>query len=214
MPIRVAIVEDDPRFQASLKNWINTSPDISCHQAWRTAEEAIELLPREPPDVLLMDINLPGLSGVECARRIKDLVPSIQIVMLTVYDDGNRIFQALAAGASGYLLKRTLPDKILEAIQEVHLGGAPMSSYIARKVVQSFQKKSSSTQNSVLTEREHEVLKYLTGGYINKEIASAMEISLETVRSHLKSIYEKFHVHSRTEAVVKYLNKDLNSEGA
>ena len=151
-----------------------------------------------------MDINLPGMSGVECTRQLRGLLPGTQIVMLTVYDDSDRIFQALQMGASGYLLKRAPADEILQAIQDVHRGGAPMSAYIARKVVQSFQRQTASAMSDeALSKRESEVLGYVARGYSDKEVAEALGLTSATVRSYLKSIYGKLHVHSRTQAILK-----------
>jgi DNA-binding NarL/FixJ family response regulator len=206
MATRVSIVEDDQRIRASLSLLVESSPGFCCLGAYGTGEEALKQIPGNLPEVVLMDINLPSMSGVDCVRQLKNLLPAIQVVMLTVYNDTDLIFQALRAGASGYLLKGVKPSKILEAIEEVKHGGAPMSSYIARKVVQSFQKPQPLSQPADnLSQRERQVLDYVAQGYINKEIADALAISLETVRSHLKSIYDKLHVRSRTEAVVKHL---------
>jgi DNA-binding NarL/FixJ family response regulator len=208
VPIRVSLVEDDERVRASLADLIQSSELCVCAGVSGTGEEALAGLPRQRPDVVLMDINLPRMSGVECVRKLKAILPGVFVIMLTVYEDSDQIFGALEAGASGYLLKRTAPEGILSAIQEVFQGGAPMSSYIARMVVQSFQKNSPSSESKLdLTEREQQVLKYVAKGYINKEIAEALGVSPETVRSHLKNIYEKLHVRSRTEAAMHYLKK-------
>jgi len=162
-------------------------------------------VPLEHPNVVLLDINLPGISGVECVRQLKSMWPNLHIVMLTVYDDSDRIFQALQMGASGYLLKRTSAAEILRAIEDVHGGGAPMSSYIARKVVQSFRRQGASDKPAEnLTKRETDVLDYVSRGYANKEIADALGLSAETVRGYLKTIYTKLHVRSRTEAAMKF----------
>src|SRR5688572_12216164 len=192
MSIRIAIVEDDARIRDSLFRLIQDAPGLHCTGAHRSAEEALEAIPRHNPDVVLMDINLPNLSGIECVRKLKTAMPQLQIIMHTVYDDSAQIFQSLEAGANGYLLKRTPPDELLAAIQEIHRGGAPMSSYIARKVIQFFHKKGPSAEAAHnLSGREQEVLGYVAKGYINKEIADAMGVSTETVRSHLKNTYEK-----------------------
>lgn len=201
----VSIVEDDERIRCSLVQLIETAPKFRCLGAYGSAEEALKQIPNNPPEVVLMDINLPGMSGVECVRHLKAAMPMIRVVMLTIYNNDDLIFQALEAGASGYLLKGMSSDKVLEAIDEVKRGGAPMSSYIARKVVQSFQKPRPLCRESEnLSQRERQVLDYVAKGYINKEIADALSIGLETVRSHLKSIYDKLHVRSRTEAVMKH----------
>jgi DNA-binding NarL/FixJ family response regulator len=160
------------------------------------------------PDVLLMDINLPAMSGIDCVRKLKDIDPSLQVMMVTMYEDSQQVFKALEAGASGYIVKRTPPGKLLEAIREVHQGGSPMTMQIARMVVQSFHQLGNSLDDSSnLTKREQEILSYLAKGLRYKEIADALFISVETVRSHLRRIYEKLHVRSRTEAVLKYLHK-------
>ncbi|MCW5559382.1 MAG: response regulator transcription factor, partial [Verrucomicrobiae bacterium] len=165
-------------------------------------------IPRLRPDLVFMDINLPCMSGVECTRQLKECLPDLQIVMLTVYDDSDQIFRALEMGASGYLLKRSTSAEILQAIEEVRRGGAPMSSHIARKVVQSFQRRGRAPRDAEnLSPREEEVLGYVARGYVNKEIAEAMGIGLETVRSYLKSIYTKLQVRSRTEAAMKFFRE-------
>jgi DNA-binding NarL/FixJ family response regulator len=205
MTIRVAIVEDDEQVRENLAALIGGTEGFECVGTYSTGELIRETLPRRRPDVVLMDINLPGISGVECVRQLKSIAPEVNIVMLTVYDDSERIFQALQMGASGYLLKRSPSAEIVLAIEEVHRGGAPMSSYIARKVVQSFQRHSPSdkpTEN--LTKRETDVLGYVARGYTNKEIAEALGLSTETVHGYLKTIYTKLHVRSRTEAAMKF----------
>jgi DNA-binding NarL/FixJ family response regulator len=206
MSISVAIVEDEARVRKQLAALISESPGFSCLGIYHSAEEALREIPRQPPDVVLMDINLGQMTGVECTFRLKKLVPQAQIVMLTVYDESEQIFAALEMGASGYLLKRTPPDEILKAVTDVYHGGAPMSGYIARQVVQSFNKRSKPGAPE-LTPRETEVLALVAKGYINKEIADRLGVSLETVRSYLKNIYEKLHVRSRTEAAMKYFQK-------
>ncbi len=206
MSIRVTIVEDEARVRAQLARIITEAQGFSCQGIFGSAEQGLQEIPRQPPDVVLMDINLPKMSGVECTFRLKKLVPQVQIVMLTVYDDSEQIFKALEMGASGYLLKRTPPDEILKAVMEVHRGGAPMSSYIARQVVQSFGKRTApDTPN--LSPREAEVLALVAKGYINKEIADQLGVGLETVRSYLKSTYDKLHVRSRTEAAMKFFQR-------
>jgi DNA-binding NarL/FixJ family response regulator len=205
MTIKVAIVEDDEQVRENLAALIGGTKGFGCVGTYSSGEQVLETLPRRMPDVVLMDINLPGISGVECVRQLKSLAPEVHIVMLTVYDDSERIFQALQMGASGYLLKRSPSDEIVRAIEEVHRGGAPMSSYIARKVVQSFQKYSPSDKPAEnLTKRETDVLSYVARGYTNKEIAEALGLSTETVHGYLKTIYTKLHVRSRTEAAMKF----------
>ncbi len=206
MSINVSIVEDDNGIRESLEILINGSEGFKCLNTYKNAESALINIPKEKPDVILMDINLPGATGIECVRKLKELFPELNIIMLTVYDDSSNIFNALAAGANGYLLKRTPPMKLLEAIKEVNEGGSPMSSQIARMVVDSFRKmgESKEEQNN-LTKREDEILSQLAKGYKYREIGEKLFISTETVRSHLRNIYEKLQVRSRTEAVVKYL---------
>jgi DNA-binding NarL/FixJ family response regulator len=205
MNIRVAIVEDDAPVRENLARLIGEARGFECVATFASGELALEGLPRRAPDVVLMDINLPGISGVECARQLKSQAPDIQIVMLTVYDDSDRIFQALQMGASGYLLKRSTSAEILRAVQDVHGGGAPMSSYIARKVVQSFCRQGPSEKaGENLSKRETDVLDYVSRGYTNKEIADALGLSPETIRGYLKTIYSKLHVRSRTEAAMKF----------
>ena len=204
MPLKVAIVEDEPRWRSNLELLLRETAGLECVGSFRSGEDAVRELPGKRPQVVLMDINLPGISGVECTRQLRELLPEIQIVMLTVYDDSDRIFQALQMGASGYLLKRAPADEILQAIQDVHRGGAPMSAYIARKVVQSFQRETPAMKSDeALSKRESEVLGYVARGYSDKEVADALGLSPATVRSYLKSIYGKLHVHSRTQAILK-----------
>ena len=204
MTLRVAIVEDDPRWRSNLEVLLRETEGLECIGSYSSGEAAVADLPRRRPQVVLMDINLPKMSGVECTRQLKALLPELQIVMLTVYDDSDRIFQALQMGANGYLLKRASADEILQAIQDVHRGGAPMSAYIARKVVQSFQQQATAPHpEEVLSKRESEVLGYVSRGYSDKEVAEALGLTPATVRSYLKTIYSKLHVHSRTQAIAK-----------
>jgi DNA-binding NarL/FixJ family response regulator len=206
MSIKVAIVEDNRSFRDKLAAYLNEKPEFSCVGLFDSAEDALKSIPRLMPDVVLMDIHLPSLSGVACTRKLKDLCPSVQILILTVYEDNERIFGALKAGASGYLLKRADPADILAAIQEVRHGGAPMSSQIARRVVQSFREAGTEPEKEEkLSQREEEILQQLAKGYSTKEIADKSSISVNTVRTHLQHIYEKLHVRSRTEAVLKFL---------
>lgn len=206
--ISVAIVEDDQRVRESLSVLINGAEDVRCVATYGTGEAALEDVARKQPDVVLMDINLPGMSGIDCVRKLKVQMPKLQILMLTMYEDDEKVFESLVAGASGYLVKRTSPAELLKAIAEVHSGASPMSGKIARTVVQYFQTlQSEAPQQQYLSKREEEILNLLVKGYRYKEIADALSIGYETVRSHLKNIYDKLHVHSRTEAVVKYLRK-------
>jgi DNA-binding NarL/FixJ family response regulator len=208
--IAVSIVEDDRRVRESLAILVNGAENTRCVSSHATGEEALEIIPQKKPDVVLMDINLPGMNGIECARKLKALMPRLQILMLTMYEDDEKVFQSLVAGASGYLVKRTSPADVLKAIDEVQSGASPMSGKIARTVVEYFQKLQGAAPQpgeQYLSKREEEILNLLAKGYRYKEIADALSIGYETVRSHLKNIYDKLHVHSRTEAVVKYLRK-------
>lgn len=208
MPITVAIVEDNEKIRDGLAVLINGSPGFSCVAAYETAEEALKHLPGKRPDVVLMDIGLPGMSGIECVEELKKKRPEVQVMMLTVYEDDDRVFQSLAAGATGYILKNTMLAELFEAIGNLHNGGSPMSNVIARKVVQAFQRMGRSAKDlENLSERENEVLAYVAKGYRDKEVAAKFFISVETVRKHLRNIYEKLHVRSRTEAVLKFLQK-------
>ena len=205
MNIRVAIVEDDEQVRENLARLVGEAKGFECAATFSSGEQALGELPPRAFDVVLMDINLPGISGVECVRQLKTVAPTTQVVMLTVYDDSDRIFQALQMGAAGYLLKRSTSMEILHAIEDVHRGGAPMSSYIARKVVQSFRRQGPSDLPAEnLSKRETDVLEYVSRGYTNKEIADALGLSAETVRGYLKTIYSKLHVRSRTEAAMKF----------
>jgi DNA-binding NarL/FixJ family response regulator len=215
MAIKVAIVEDNAGVRENWAKLINNAPGFSCVCACGSTEEALVTIPQKLPDVVLMDINLPGLSGIECTSRIKERLPNIQILVVTVHADNDRVFAALQAGASGYLLKRTSPAALLEAIGDVMRGGAPMTGEIARKVIASFRRPSpSQTKGETLTKREEEILVLLTHGYANKEIADRLSLSFDTVRTHLRHIYEKLHVRSRTEAATKYMRGADPSPGA
>jgi len=203
--IVISIVEDDAPARAMLVDWIGRLPGFRCAGAYGTAESALAALTAEKPSVVLMDINLPGISGIECVRRLKPLLPDTQFVMLTVYDDSDHIFDALAAGASGYLLKRMSRAELLAALKDVQAGGSPMSSNIARKVVQSFQRRDSQPSEAEdLSPREREVLELLARGYLYKEISESLHISGPTVNTYIRRIYEKLHVRSRSQAVAKY----------
>jgi DNA-binding NarL/FixJ family response regulator len=205
--IAVAIVEDIKEIREGLKILINLSDGFCCNDVYATAEQALELVPQNVPDVVLMDINLPGINGIDCVKQLKLLCPGTQFIMSTVYEDDENIFESLKAGATGYLLKKTVPSRILEAIIEVYQGGSPMSTQIARRVIASFQKKDDIEASDILTTREKEILKNLSEGLRYKEIAAKLNISMETVRSHARRIYEKLHVQSRTEALNKVYGK-------
>ena len=205
MNIGVSVVEDDVSAREIITGWIKRAPGFSCISHYGSAERALVRLPGEKPDVVLTDINLPGISGIECVRQLKLILPETQFVMLTVYEDADHLFNALTAGASGYLLKQTSYDELLSALKDVHSGGSPMSSNIARKVVQSFRRFNPSPGGSEdLTSREREVLQLLASGYLYKEIADHLGISGPTVNTHVRHIYEKLHVRSRAQAVAKY----------
>ena len=206
MAIKVSIIEDDDWIRENLALRIKQTEGFVCSGSYRTGEEALAQLPAQAPDVVLMDINLPKMNGIECVRQLKALMPATQILMLTVYEDSDKIFNSLLAGASGYLLKRTPQAEIIEAIAEVHRGNSPMTGHIARKVVQYFNQRGGfGTEVEKLSPREREVLEHLAQGVPYKEIASVLAVSIDTVRVHIKGIYGKLHVHSRGEAVAKYL---------
>ncbi len=200
----VVVVEDDLRLQAHLLKILEV-PDISCLCAVSSAEEALVKIPVFQPDVVLMDINLPGISGIDCIRDLKKKLPRLEVVMLTAYEEEDNIFRALKEGASGYLLKSSTPEDICNAIRDVYSGGAPFSSHIARKVAQYFRtEKSIENENETLTPREKDVLRLLASGYIYKEVADQLDISLETVRTYVKRVCIKLHVRSKVEAIIKY----------
>lgn len=206
MQIKVAIVDDDEGIRSGLAALIRRAPNLKLAGDYANAEMALKEIPRHPPDVVLMDINLPGMKGHECVRQLKAALPAVQFLMLTVYEDSDSLFNSLKAGASGYLLKRTASARLLEAIRDVHAGGSPMTPQLARRVVQFFSKPAEGDSPVArLTPGEKEFLDQLANGYAYKEIADRMKISIDTVRSYVRTVYEKLHVHSRTEAVVKYL---------
>jgi DNA-binding NarL/FixJ family response regulator len=209
IPYRVSVVEDDPGVRAGLVRLLNESREFKCISNYATTESALDHLPADHPDVILMDINLPGRSGIECVRRLKDQDPAILVVMLTVYEDAEQVFQALQAGATGYLLKRTPPKELLEAVMEVLEGGAPITSHIARKVVEAFHTHAPTRASGdpiELSLREKEVLELLAKGFLIKEIGDKLGVGFGTVRTYVRRIYEKLHVQSRSQAIVKYLH--------
>lgn len=206
--ISVAIVEDNHDIRSAMELLINGSEGYACIGAFNNAETALEKIPLLLPNVVLMDFNLPGINGIECIARLKGEFPDMQFMMLTVYEDDDKIFMALEAGASGYILKKTSPGELLDAIRDLHDGGSPMSSQIARRVVAYFQKQAKPNPAlEALTSREKEILDQLSKGFLYKEIAGNLFISIETVRRHVHNIYEKLHVRSRTDAVNKYFNR-------
>src|SRR5471032_274363 len=208
MPLTVAIVEDNDKLRATLARVVDRADGFRCVSQYANAEDALKDLPTVKPDVVLMDINLPGMNGVQCVRQLKTLAPAIQVIIFTVSEATENIFSALQAGANGYLLKRTSSKELLEAITEVHRGGSPMTMHIARKVVQSLQHTAataSPTEN--LSEREQQVLDLLSQGLMYKEIAEKLGISYETVHTYIRRIYEKLQVRTRTEAVAKFLRR-------
>ncbi len=207
-PLRVFLVEDQCDTRESWSRLISSFPDFICVCACASAEEALRMIPQMKPDVVLMDVFLPRMSGIECTSRLKTMLPQTPIVILTASDEDEILFLALESGADGYLLKRTKPMELRTALLDVLSGGAPMTSEIARHVVASFRRKGSGLDPSIsLTAREEEILVLLTKGYSNKEIADYLSLSIETVRSHLKNIYTKMHVRSRAEAVAHYMAK-------
>ena len=206
--ITVSIVDDEADLRKHIAGYLGAAGNIRCISAYASAEEALAHLPQDKPDVILMDINLGEMDGIECVRRLSSLMPDALVLMLTVFEDTEKIFHALSAGASGYLLKRLSPRKLVEAIEEVCAGGSPMSAPIARKVVKSFKSTPAQGDESAdLSPREHSVLDGLAEGLAYKQIADQLGVSIHTVRNYIRRIYEKLHVRSRTEAVAKFLRK-------
>jgi len=210
-PIKVALVEDDDELRAQLALYLKRFPDCKLLADFADGETALAALPRLKPEVVVMDINLPGAAGIECVRRLKETVPGALFLMLTVYEDNDRLFNSLLAGASGYLLKRATPAEIVAAIRDLRAGGSPMSPQIARRIVQHYQQTSAralpAEELGALSPHQQAFLDQLAKGYRYKEIADNLGISMDGVRSYIRRIYEKLHVHSRTEAVVKYLGR-------
>jgi len=207
MPIRVSIVEDLAEVREGLVDLVQSDEELSMVSSFKDAESAAEKLPQLRADIVLMDINLPGMSGIDCIRFIKDKCPGTQFLMFTVYENDEKVLQALQAGATGYLLKRTKPQQILDSIKELNQGGSPMSSNIARKLLNIFLHEKKATKKEALSDRENEVLQLLADGLLYKEIANRLYIGHGTVRQHLHNIYEKLHVNNRTEAVNRYFNR-------
>jgi len=210
MNIAISIIEDDVAAREILADWIRRAEGFKCVSEYAEAESALESLPQEKPAVVLVDINLPGMNGIECIRRLKPVLPQTQFVILTVYEDDNHIFKALAVGASGYLLKQTPRQMLLTALREVYAGGSPMSSSIARKVVQSFCRPTAAAGDAVsLSPREQEVLELLARGFLYKEIADSLQLSVQTVNTYIRRVYEKMHVRSRAQAIAIYAHLPL-----
>ena len=205
-PIKVAVIEDTPALGKRVRRIVDSMDGIQTFGVWENAEDGLKAIDKGPPDVVLMDISLPGMDGITATAKLKEKHPDVEVIMLTVYDDNDKIFDALKAGASGYLLKQASPDELCRAIFDVHAGGAPMSAEIARLVVKAFHRPTSNknTEAFNLTKRETEIVQLVAKGLANKEVAADLTIGVETVRVHLKHIYEKLHVRSRTEAAMKY----------
>lgn len=212
--IKVSIVEDDPKTREILVDWINRAEGFRCVSNHGSGEDALVKVPEIKPNVVLMDINLPGIHGPECVRRLKPLLPQTQFVMLTVYEDSDHVFQALQAGAAGYLIKQTQRAELIAALRDVHGGGSPMTANIARKVVQCFHQPQpqAGADDVSPSPREREVLELLARGYLYKEIADTLSIALPTVNTYIRRIYEKLHVHSRSQAIAKYTGFPLPGE--
>jgi DNA-binding NarL/FixJ family response regulator len=205
-PLKVALVEDQPKVRENWSRLLDSFPDLKCVCTCKTGEEALKVIPEVVPDVVLMDIFLPRMSGIECTSRLKALLPKTQIIILTAMDDEELVFMALEAGADGYLLKRTKPADLRAALLDVLGGGAPMTSEIARRVIEAFRRKGKTRDESLrLSVREEQILVLLSKGLSNKMIAEKLEISIDTVCHHLKHVFEKMHVSSRTEAVIRYM---------
>jgi DNA-binding NarL/FixJ family response regulator len=207
MPIKVSIVEDLTEIREGLAELVRSDKELSLVDSFEDAESAIQKLPVLQVDIVIMDINLPGMSGIDCIKLIKEKCPATQFMMFTVYENDEKVLQALQAGATGYLLKRTEPQRIIESIKELNQGGSPMSSNIARKVLNIFLHEKVKTKKEILSNRENEVLQLLADGLLYKEIAERLHIVHGTVRQHIHNIYEKLHVQNRTEAVNKYFDR-------
>jgi len=208
MPIKVVIVEDVRETRENLVALLSKEKELQCLATYATGEAAVRGIPVEKPDVALVDINLPGMSGIECVSQLKAEMPALEVLMVTTYEESDLIFNSLRAGAKGYVLKSAPAVELIQAIEQIHAGGAPMSMQIARKVVNYFGKIQATPEVEKLTKREQEVLTLLAKGYLYKEISDRLDINISTVRTHLKHIYEKLQVQSRTEAAVKFLKRD------
>lgn len=208
MPIRVSIVEDLAEIREGLVELVRSDKELLMIGSFEDAESAVQKLPDLQADIVLMDINLPGMSGIDCIKSVKEKCPGTQFMMFTVYENDDKVLQAMQAGATGYLLKRTKPNQIIDGIKELNQGGSPMSSNIARKLLNIFLHEKKATKKEILSDRENEVLELLADGLLYKEIAERLYIGHGTVRQHLHNIYEKLHVHNRTEAVNKYFDRN------
>ena len=208
MPINVSIIEDDPGTREALAVRVNQTPGLHCLSTYATGEQGVPGIAAEKPDVALIDIKLPGINGIECVAKLRSLLPQLQVLMITTYQETELIFDSLQAGAHGYLLKNAPPAELTQAIEQVHQGGSPMSMQIARKVVDHFCRAQPSSEMDKLSKREEEVLALLAKGSLYKEISDQLNISVNTVRTYVHRIYEKLHVQSRTEATVKFLKRN------
>lgn len=207
MRTTVCLVDDDAKLREAIGGYISGAKGFECLGSFADGETALQAIPALQPHVVLMDINLPRMNGIQCVRRLKEKIPKLLVLMLTVYENSERIFEALSAGASGYMLKSTPPERLLEAIEDLKMGGSPMSSNIARKVVQAFHPNPGAAPLiEQLSTREQQVLNLLAEGFSYKEIALEMNLSMGTIRTYIRSMYEKLHVNSRTQAIVKYLD--------
>jgi DNA-binding NarL/FixJ family response regulator len=206
MRINIGIVEDDREVRENWAKVLNAHPKLKCIAACESGEEALKRFPDCRPDVVLMDINLPGMSGIQCTALVKELLPKTQVLMVTIYSNNNSVFEALQAGASGYILKNNSSEEVIRSIIDVVEGGAPMTGRIARRVIEAFRRPApKGLKEAQLTFREKEILELIAQGYANKEIASRLDVAVSTVRTHIEHIYDKLHVHCRTEAAAKYL---------
>jgi DNA-binding NarL/FixJ family response regulator len=208
MKIKVSIVEDDAGTRVSLMKVLQNASGLNCLHAYADGETALAEIPKDVPEVVLMDIRLPGMSGIECVAKLKEKLPELVVLMLTTYEESDLIFESLRAGATGYLLKNMPPAELINAVVQARTGGSPLSMRIARKIVSHFQEiKKPASDTEELTKREHEILSLLAKGFLYKEIADQLQISINTVRVHIQKVYEKLHVHSRSQAIMRFLGK-------
>ncbi len=208
MKVKVSIIEDHAGTRVNLLKVLQEAPELKCLQGYPDAESALQGIPQELPDVVLMDIRLPGMSGIECVSKLKQLAPQVDVLMLTTYEESDLIFESLRAGATGYLLKNMPPAELITSVLQARTGGSPLSMRIARKIVGHFQQiQKPRSETEALTKREQEILALLAKGFLYKEIADQLQISINTVRVHIQKVYEKLHVHSRSQAIMKFLGK-------